>query len=627
MLEFPRWKYAIVVLVLLFGIFYALPNLYPQDAAVQISAARGSVVDQALEERALGALEKAGITIKRAAREGESFVVRLETTEVQLEAADALRAELGQGYIVALNLASTVPGWLNAIRATPLVLGLDLQGGVHFLMEVDQRAALEKRSSGYADDIRALLRRENIRYSGVERGSNNVLSATLRSAEDRTRAASAIARELPELQLEEGSGAGEEFVLIGRIREAELKAIVDNALEQNIGTLRNRVNELGVAEPSIQRQGESRIVVQLPGVQDTAQAKKILGATATVEYRAVVEGNAYEALQSGRVPPDARIYYRDQIGLDGRPVPILLSRRVIVTGDQLIDARSGFDQQTGQPKVDVVLDNAGAQRMLEHTRDNVGNQMAVVFIERMPETRIDENGQEVRTTRISERVISVATTQGVFGKRFQTTGLESSRYAAELALLLRAGSLAAPVDIVEERVIGPSLGQENIDAGKLAIMLGLAGVCLLMIFYYRMFGVISVIALTANLVLLTAILSVVGATLTMPGIAGIVLTLGMAIDGNVLICERIREELRQGNTPVASIKAGYERAWVVILDSNVTKLIAALALFSFGSGPIRGFAVVLGVGVLTSMFTSVTVSRSLATLIYGHGRRIKSVSV
>jgi preprotein translocase subunit SecD len=625
MLEFPRWKYFLVLMVVLFGLLYALPNLYPQDAAVQISANRGSEVDTALTERVRGALDKAEVPLKSMAQEGASLVVRLETTEVQLEAADLLRKELGQGYTVALNLASTVPEWLTALRGSPLVLGLDLQGGVHFLMEVDQRAALEKRSNGYADDIRGVLRRQGVRYTGVERDANNIVTATLRSAEDRSRAATLIARELPELQLEEGP-SGDSFLLIGRIRDAELKAIVDNAIEQNIGTLRNRVNELGVAEPVIQRQGESRIVVQLPGVQDTAQAKIILGATATLEYRAVVEGNAYEALQSGRVPPGARIYYRDTTGVDGRPVPILLSRRVIVTGDQMIDARSGYDSQSGQPKVDVVLDNIGAQRMLEHTQDNVGNQMAVVFIERIPEKRI-EDGEEVKTVRVTERVISVATTQGVFGKRFQTTGLESASYAAELALLLRAGALAAPVDIVEERVIGPSLGQQNIDSGKLAIQLGFGLVCVLMIVYYRLFGVISVIALLTNLLLLTAVLSVIGATLTMPGIAGIVLTLGMAVDGNVLICERIREELRAGNTPIASIKAGYERAWVVILDSNVAKLIAALALFSFGSGPVRGFAMVLGVGVLTSMFTSVTVSRALSTLIYGGGRKIKSVSV
>ncbi len=625
MLEFPRWKYAIVALVLLLGLLYALPNLYPQDAAVQISASRGSVVDDALGERVRGLLEGQGVTIKRMAREGESLVVRLETTEVQLKAADLLRAELGKAYTVALNLASTVPDWLTALGGKPLVLGLDLQGGVHFLMEVDKDEALNKRINGFADDIRALLRNEDVRYTSVERAAGDVLNVVLRSAEDRERAATLIARDLPALQLEQAQG-GEGFGLAARVRETELKTIVDNALEQNIGTLRNRVNELGVAEPVIQRQGESRIVVQLPGVQDTAQAKNILGATATLEYRAVVEGNAYDALQSGRVPPEARVYYRKETGIDGKPVPILLSRRVIASGDQLVDARSGFDPQTGEPEVNVTLDNAGATRMEAFTRDNVGNSMAVVFIERIPETRIVD-GQEVRTARITEEVISVATVQGVFGKRFRTTGLESPKYAAELALLLRAGSLAAPVDIVEERVIGPSLGQAHIDAGKLAISLGFAAVCVLMIVYYKLAGVFAVLSLLANIVLMAAVLSVMGATLTMPGIAGIVLTLGMAVDGNVLIAERIREELRAGNTPIASIKSGFERAWVVILDSNVTKLIAAAALISFGSGPVRGFAMVLAVGVLTSMFTSVTVTRALSTLYYGHGRKVTSVSV
>jgi len=394
--------------------------------------------------------------------------------------------------------------------------------------------------------------------------------------------------------------------------------------------LRTRINSLGVAEPIIQRQGTSRIVVQLPGVQDTALAKKILGATATLEWRAVVgEGftSAMEAANTGRVPPDARLYYmRPDSGVGGKGQPVLLSKRVITSGDQLVDARSGFEPQDGSPMVSIKLDNAGGARMLEHTTDNVGKQMGVVFIERTPESR-EVNGEQVRSVKVTEEVISMATTQGVFGKNFQITGLESSAYASELALLMRAGSLAAPVDIVEERVIGPSMGQDNIDAGKDAILIGFAAVCLLMVLYYKWFGVISVVALFTNLLMLAALLSLFNATLTMPGIAGIVLTLGMAIDGNVLIIERIREELRNGNTPVASIKAGYERAWTVILDSNITKLIAALALFSFGSGPVRGFAVVLGLGVLTSMFTSVTVSRAMATLIYGGRRKVTRVSV
>jgi preprotein translocase subunit SecD len=623
MLEFPRWKYALVLFLVLASIIYALPNLYPQTPAVQISATRTGTVDAALQQRVTAALEGARIGVEAIERDAEQLLVRLEHPEGQLLAADLLRGELGDAYVVALNLAQNVPDWLLALRATPMVLGLDLQGGVHFLMEVDQEAALEQRENAFADDIRAQLRDGRIRYTAVNRTPQGIV-VELRAAGDRDAAYAAIARDLPELLIEDGPSP---TTLQATVREVELRKIIDNALEQNIGTLRNRIDELGVAEPVIQRQGANRIVVQLPGVQDTAQAKKILGATATLEYRAVVGdyNDAVEAMRTGRVPPDARLYYQRPRGGSDQRTPILLSKRMIASGDQLVGATSGFDQQSGSPQVHVTLNNVGGQRMLDFTRDNVGRQMGVVYIERTPETRI-VNGEEVRTTRITEEVINAATIQGVFGKRFQTTGLESSRYAAELALLLRAGSLAAPIDIVEERVIGPTLGQENIDSGRKAIMLGFALVCVLMIVYYKAFGTIAVVALFTNLLMLMAALSVADATLTMPGIAGIVLTLGMAIDGNVLICERIREELRAGNSPLASIKAGYDRAWSPILDSNVTKLIAAMALFSFGSGPIKGFAVVLFFGVMTSVFTSVVLSRALATLIYG-GRRRKLTSV
>ncbi|HRY01049.1 MAG: protein translocase subunit SecD [Rhodanobacteraceae bacterium] len=621
MLEFPRWKYALVIIIVLFSALYALPNLFPQDLAVQVSANRGGVVDEALKERIQGVLEKDSLPFKSMELDGDTLLVRTDTPDHQLTAADELRDALGNDYVVAVNLASTVPGWLSALGGKPMLLGLDLRGGVHFKMEVDQRAALDKRENGFADDIRSLLRDKSIKYTGVTRNAEGIHVQL--ATEDAVPAAIAqITSNLPQLEIAESGDNS----LTAHIRPAELRAITDAALEQNIGTLRNRINELGVAEPIIQREGSSRIVVQLPGVQDTAQAKKILGSTATLEYRSVVDGDAYAALSSGNVPPDARIYYRKETDGSGNRIPVLLSKKIIVSGDQLVNATSGVDTQNGQPEVNVTLNNVGAQRMLEFTTDNVGRGMAVVFIERTPETK-EVDGKEVRTTKVTEEVISVANIQGVFGKRFRTTGLESSKYASDLALLLRAGSLAAPVDIVEQRVIGPTLGQENIDAGKMAISIGFLAVCVLMIIYYRLFGVISVIALFSNLLLLTAALSVVGATLTMPGIAGIVLTLGMAIDGNVLICERIREELRNGNTPVSSIKAGYERAWTVILDSNVTKLIAAIALFSFGSGPVRGFAVVLFFGVLTSMFTSVTMSRAMATWIYGGRKKLTSVSV
>ncbi|MEZ5463710.1 MAG: protein translocase subunit SecD [Lysobacteraceae bacterium] len=621
MLEFPRWKYALVIVIVLFSALYALPNLFPQDLAVQVSANRGAPVDEALKERVQGVFESQSLPFKAMELDDDTLLVRTDTPDHQLTAADALRDTLGNDYVVAVNLASTVPGWLSSLGGKPMLLGLDLRGGVHFKMEVDQRAALDKRENGFADDIRSLLRDKGIGYTGVNRSADGI-HVQLRTAGDVPSAIAEINSNLPQLLVED---AGDN-ALRAHIRPAELRAINDSALEQNIGTLRNRINELGVAEPIIQREGASRIVVQLPGVQDTAQAKKILGSTATLEYRAVVDGDPFAAASGGNVPPDARIYYRKERDAAGNRIPVLLSKKVIVSGDQLVNATSGVDPQGGGPEVNVTLNNVGDKRMLEFTRDNVGRGMAVVFIERTPETK-EVDGKEVRTITVTEEVISVANIQGVFGKRFRTTGLESSKYASDLALLLRSGSLAAPVDIVEQRVIGPTLGQENIDAGKMAISIGFLAVCVLMIIYYRLFGVISVIALFTNLLILTAVLSVVGATLTMPGIAGIVLTLGMAIDGNVLICERIREELRNGNTPVSSIKSGYERAWTVILDSNVTKLIAAIALFSFGSGPVRGFAVVLFFGVLTSMFTSVTMSRAMATWIYGGRKKLTSVSV
>ena len=609
-----------VLAVILLSLLYALPNLFPQDPAVQISANRGHQVDAALKQRVAGVLGQQKIAYKRIDIVHDELLVRVANTDVQRKAYDAIHAALGDDYVSALNLASNVPGWLKAIGGSPMLLGLDLQGGVHFLMQVDEQAALDKRMDAYADDVRGLVRENKIHGIEVTR---NPAGIGIRGAvpAELDKLSGLIARNLPQFDLKPVDTG-----LLAVLRPSEVKLLNDSAIEQNIGTLRNRINQLGVSEPIITRQGASRIVVELPGVQDTAQAKDVLGATATLEYRGQAEGNAREAAATGNVPPDGRLYYQRETGPDGKPIPVLLLKRVIVTGDQLVDARSGSDPQAGSPMVSVTLNNAGAARMENYTTDNVGKKMGVVFIERKPQTTMVA-GKPVRTFKQTEEVISYATVQGVFGKNFMTTGLESTKEAAKLALLLRSGALAAPVDIVEERVVGPSLGQENIDAGKRAIMIGLLAVCVLMILYYHLFGVIAVLSLLINLILLTAVLSLMHATLTMPGIAGIVLTLGMAIDGNVLICERIREELRNGNTPVASIKAGYERAWTVILDSNVAKLISAMALLIFGSGPVRGFAVVLLVGVLTSMFTSVTVSRAMSTLVYGHGRKIKTVSV
>ena len=617
MLEFARWKYIVAALILVIATVYSLPNLFPQDSAVQISANRGNSVDTALREKVQGVLETQKIGFKQIEVVGDNLVVRLADPATQLRAADAVRADLGNAYVVALNLASTVPNWLDKIGAKPMSLGLDLQGGVHFMMEVDERGALEKRENGFVEDIRSLLRDEGVRYSSVERGGNGLV-VRLSDAADRARASTLLARDLPQLQ---STDSPDPSVLTLTVLPAEIRTIIDNAVEQNIGTLRKRINALGVAEPIVQRQGTNRIVVQLPGVQDAAQAKKILGATATLEYRAQVDGDARDAAATGRVPPNARVYYMR----DTRE-PVLLDKRILASGDQLVDARSGFDSQTNSPKVDVTLNNVAGKRMLDFTTDNVGRRMGVVFIERIPETRIVD-GKEVRTARITEEVINYATVQAVFGKNFQTTGLGSPKEAAELALLLRAGSLAAPVDIIAERVISPSLGADNIERGWKAVAYSFIFVLVFFVVYYKVFGVVTNLALLLNLLLVVAVMSLLGATLTLPGLAGIALTIGMSVDANVLINERIREELRGGNTPLASIAAGYDKAAGTIADANVTALLAGIALFAFGTGPIKGFAVSLCVGILTSMYTAVSVSRGIATLIYARRRKLTGLSI
>jgi len=624
--DFPRWKYILIVVVILAGLLYALPNVFPQDPAVQVSANRGSVVDTALKERALGLLEKRKIKPAGTELADKQLLLRLRDADQQLAAAETLREGLGDAFVVALNSASTVPKWLRAIRANAMTLGLDLRGGVHFLMEVDQKSGVVKQTERYVDDLRGFLRTQKIRYRSVKRTADGI-AIQLRSDADRNQAATALPTEMPELELSDGPVSADGYTLIARVRPAAVQAEMDKSLDQNIATLRNRVNELGVAEPVIQQQGASRIVVQLPGVQDTAAAKKILGATATLEYRAVDASvlNPMEAAATGRIPPDSRLYYERKLGFDGKPIPVILKKRLIVSGDQLVDASSGFDQQNGEPMVSVVLNNAGARRMQDFTNANVGKGMAVVFIERTPEVRMVD-GKEVRTTKVKEEVISIANVREPFGKRFQTTGLESSEEASETALLLRAGSLAAPVDIVEERVVGPSQGADNIAKGFRAVLIGLAAILVFVALYYKVFGLIADFALLLNLVLLVAILSMIGATLTMPSIAGIVLTLGMAIDANVLICERVREELRNGLTPLAAIRAGFDKAWATILDANVTHLIAAVGLMLFGSGPIFGFALTLAIGIVTSMFTSVTVTHAIINVVFG-GRRLKSLPV
>ena len=622
MLEYARWKYVVILVVLLLSALYALPNVFPQDPSVQVTANRGSQVDAALQQRVRDSLKKAGLAPKEVeiGKDG-NLLVRMPDPAAQTKAADLLRVELGRGYVVALNLASTLPDWLSAIGAKPMLLGLDLQGGVHFEMEVDQQAALAKRYEATAEDLRVLLRDNRIGYTSVERRTDGAIVVTLAAGADMAKAEQLMARDLATLIRET---AGNQILV--RIPQAELDKLATDAIEQNVGTLRNRINELGVAEPIIQRQGPDRVVVQLPGVQDTAQAKRILGATATLEYRGVVEGDAYGALSSGNVPPEARVYYRKEIGPDGKPIPILLNKRVITSGEQLQDASSFFDSQSGTPGVRVRLNSIGGQRMFDYSSEHVGKPMAVVFIERIPEVRMVD-GKEVRTTRTSEQVISVATIQSTLGRDFQTTGLESMKEGADLALLLRAGALAAPMDFVDERTVGPSLGKENVERGLTAVLYSFAFALVFFLVYYRMFGVITCIALLINMLMVIALMSLLGFTLTLPGLAGIALTVGMSVDANVLINERIREELRAGMPPLGAISTGYEKASGTIADANLTALLAGIALFAFGTGPVKGFAVALILGILTSMYTAVSVSRGIAALIYGRRRKLKSIAI
>ncbi|MDQ3206699.1 MAG: protein translocase subunit SecD [Pseudomonadota bacterium] len=621
MLTYARWQYFVVLVVLLFSTLYALPNLFPQDPSVQVTASRGAPVDEALKTRVSTQLGQAGVTVDAVELDGNNLLVRLPNPDMQVKAADTLRPVLGSNYVVALNLASTVPDWLAALGAESMPLGLDLRGGVHFTMQVDQEAALTKRLDATAEDLRVLLRENRIRYESVERRGSTGVVAKLADPADADRANDLIAINQPTLRLDASGNT-----VSAALTDAELKTMAADALEQNVGTLRNRINALGVAEPVIQRQGDDRIVVQLPGVQDTAQAKRIIGATATLEYRAVVEGNAYDAVASGIIPADARVYYRSELGPDGKPVPILLNKRVIATGDQLVGATSGMDPQSGTPSVSVRLNAAGGQRMFDFTSQSVGKPMAVVFIERIPEVRM-VNGEEVRSVRVNEEVISVASINGVFGKEFQTTGLETMRFAADLALQLRSGSLAAPMDFIEERVVGPSLGAENVERGLRAVLFSFIFTLAFFIVYYRMFGLITCAALLINLLMVVAVMSMFGFTLTLPGLAGIALTVGLSVDANVLINERIREELRAGVPAKAAIAGGYEKASGSIIDANMTAILAGVALFAFGTGPVKGFAVALVIGILTSMYTAVSVSRGIATLIYGNRRKLKSIAI
>ncbi len=606
----------VLILVLIGGLF-ALPNIFDQDPSMEISAQRDATIDQTTESRVQKALGKVGIEAKGVAQNNGKLLVRFKNSEDQLKAMDQIAAELGENYTPALTLSPDLPDWLVGLGAEPMYLGLDLRGGIHVLIDVDMEAAIEQAAERYSSDIRTLLRENKLRYIRISRENDQVL-VKFNNVEKRDQASDLIGNEFRSLNLESFDEA-DAFLIRVSLSPVEKQEVQKFALQQNITTLRNRVNALGIAEPLIQQQGIRRIVVQLPGAQDPAKLKEILGATATLEYRLADTEHSVEDAVNGRIPPGSNLY-RER---DGQPV--LLKKRVIVTGNQIVDASSGLDQQTGQPAVFVSLDGVGAKRMRRMTNENVGQPMAVVFIENRVTTRMVD-GEPVKVKRRVEEVISIATIREPFGRRFQTTGLDTTEEARDLALLLRAGALAAPIEIVEERTIGPSLGQDSIDQGFKSVMIGLTLVMIFMAIYYRVFGLVADLALVMNLVLIVAILSMLQATLTLPGIAGIVLTVGMAVDANVLIFQRIREEIANGNSPQASIQAGYEKAFSTIIDANITTLIAAVVLFSFGTGPIKGFAVTLAIGICTSMFTAIIGTRAVINLIYGR-KRVKALAI
>jgi len=608
--RYPLWKYATLLVALLVALIYTLPNFFPEAPAVQVSSGKATLkVDAALVPRVERVLGEAGLKPDFVRFEGASVKARFDDLDSQRKAKDALSKALNPdpdnaSYIVALNLLSRSPTWLSALHALPMFLGLDLRGGVYFLMQVDMKSALVKKAESLTGDIRTLLRDKNIRHTGISRDGNNV-SVRFRDTETLVAARTLLLNQLPDLQWQD-SADGSDFRLVGSLKPEAARLVQTTAITQNITTLHNRVNELGVAEPVIQQQGQDRVVVQLPGVQDTAKAKDIIGRTATLELRMVDESAEARAAASGSGPvPFGTERYVERGG-----APLIVKRQVVLTGDSLTDAQPGFDSQTQEPVVNLTLDAKGARIIKDVSRENVGKRMAILLFEK-------GKGE----------VVTAPVIRSELGSRIQISGRMTTAEANDNALLLRAGSLAAPMDIIEERTIGPSLGAENISKGFNSVIFGFAAIALFMCVYYQLFGVISTLALGFNLLLLVAVLSMLQATLTLPGIAAIALTLGMAIDANVLINERVREELRGGAAPQVAINTGYERAWATILDSNVTTLIAGVALLTFGSGPVRGFAIVHTLGILTSMFSAVVFSRGLVNLWYGRQKRLKGVSI
>ena len=613
--HYAPWKNTLIVFFLFISTLYALPNLYGSDLAIQITGTGDYVVEDGDLESINSTLTENNVDFKSIGIENNNILIRFGDSKSQLSSKTLLKDSLSRNYVVALNLAPSIPQWLGGLGGKAMSLGLDLRGGVHFLLEVDMEAVVSTSLDRYYNELRTILRKDKL-YKKI-RKEDNILFVSFKSEELKNEAKKVIKNDLPDLVILEGSELELEFGL--EVSSNAQTAAKSSALKQNITTLRNRVNELGVAEPIIQQQGTERIVVQLPGVQDTARAKEILGAVATVEFRLVDEQNDVQtAIQSGKTPSGSKLYKFK----DGRP--LLLKTTVIATGENIVDASSSVDQDN-QPQVSIVLDSSGGRTMLETTKEFIGYRMAVVFIENQVETII-EDGVAVKKRSKTQDIINAATIQGTFSNRFQITGLDSSREARNLALLLRAGSLSAPVEIIEERTIGPSLGADNIQKGFISVLVGFALVLVFMAWRYRVFGLVANVALTLNLITIVSILSMIQATLTLPGIAGIVLTVGMAVDANVLIFERIKEEMRSAKDIQKAISAGYEKALLTIADANITTLIASLVLFSFGTGAIKGFAVTLSIGIITSMFTAIIVSRAMINLIYG-GKKDKELAI
>ncbi len=616
--QYPAWKYLLVIVVLATGMLYAFPNVYGKDPALIISPVRANQMTSKELAVIKGVLKKENIQYSSIDRIRAKLLIRFPDTENQLKATDQLGKLLEGRFIVAQNLAPATPDWLRAINGRPMSLGLDLQGGIHFLMEVDMDAAIKKEKQRFVGEIKTTLRDKTIRHAGVR--LEKEIMIRFRSTKERARALEYLSSKIRELQYTELDKGGDPY-LMAELKDQSKIDVRKAALTQNITTLRNRVNELGVAEPVIQQNGDHRIIVQLPGVQNPDRAKDILGATATLEVHLVDERNpsVRDFVNKGRAPPGTRIYYKR----DGTPV--LLRKEVVLTGESITHASSGFDSRSNEPSVTINLDSRGGNRFDNFTKNHVKDSLAVVYIEIKVKTH-KVNGKMVKVRKKIEEVINVATIQERLGRRFQITGMDSPNEARNLAILLRAGALAAPIEIIEERTVGPSLGKDNIKQGFNSVIIGFVLVLLFMAVYYKLFGMIANLALFFNLVIVVALLSVIQATLTMPGIAGIVLTVGMAVDANVLIFERIREEIRLGNSPQASIHAGYEKAFATIADANITTLIAAIVLFSFGSGPIKGFAVTLSLGILTSMFTAIMGTRAAINLIYG-AKKVKKLSI